>query len=73
MGVTFLWVGVGWCDLFLGRCGLVWVGVTFLCVSVGWCVSVWVGAQNDITVFLSYCYFSRCINKLSSTYEYDLI
>ena len=36
MGVTFFWVGVGACDIFLGGCGwvrhfsgLVWVGAIF--------------------------------------------
>ena len=37
MGVNFLWVGMGWCelfmggcggcDLFMGGCGMVWVGM----------------------------------------------
>ena len=39
MGVNFLWVGVGGCDLFMVRCGLAWVGVVFLWVGVGWCGS----------------------------------
>ena len=39
MGTSYgsVWVGAGGCDLFMGRCGLVWVSVTFSWVGVGGC------------------------------------
>ena len=30
-------MGVGECDLFLARCGWVWVSVTFFMLGVGGC------------------------------------
>ena len=44
MGVNFLWVGVGWHDFL-------WVNVGRCKLFMGGCGLVWVGVQNDITVF----------------------
>ena len=44
VGVNFLWVGVGWRDFL-------WVNVGRCKLFMGGCGSVWVGVQNDITVF----------------------
>ena len=62
VGVNFLWVGVGWCELFMCRYGSVWVGVTFLWVGVGWRELLWVGAQNDITNFTSFISSNMLLN-----------
>ena len=40
MDMTFFWLGVGECDLFLAVCGWVWVGECDLFLAMcGW---VWV-------------------------------
>ena len=47
MGVTFSWLGLGGCVLFLAACGWVWMSVTFF----GW-VMVGVG---ECDLFLAGC------------------
>ena len=61
MGVTFSWLGLGGCVLFLAVCGWVWMSVTFFgwvmvgvdeCdLFLGW---VWLG-MGECDLFLAGC------------------
>ena len=50
VGVNFLWINVN----------ILWVGVGLCDFFMGRCVSVWLGAQNDITAFATSCFSSSC-------------